>query len=375
LSSAGPESQRRRFVSPAAQERLLALGDRAVAERVPLSGSLAMTHRCHLRCVHCYLGDERFAPPEEGECDTGFWLSVVDQLADAGCLNLLFTGGEPLLRPDLPAVYERAIRRGILLGLFTNGILVDDRILGLFAECPPQLIEITLYGASAEVYERVTGVAGSFTRCLHGIDALLERGQTVALKAMILRENQHEIEAMRELARARDLEFRVDPALFPRFDGDPAPLAHRIPADEAIAIEMRNEDLARRTAEYFTRKRDVRDEKRLFGCLAGVTGFHIDPRGTLLPCLMVSTHGFDLRQGTFRRGWDEVLPAFHEQGIVAGYECNVCELRNLCGVCPAQTALETGSHFCKADYTCRLGEARRAAIADRVDSEPTSDLP
>jgi uncharacterized radical SAM superfamily Fe-S cluster-containing enzyme len=125
LSSAAPEPRPRRVVSAAAQARLLALGDRAVAERVPLSGSLAMTHRCHLRCVHCYLGQERFAPAG-GELETGFWLSIVDQLADAGCLNLLVTGGEPLLRPDLPEVYTRAIRRGILLSLFTNGILIDE---------------------------------------------------------------------------------------------------------------------------------------------------------------------------------------------------------------------------------------------------------
>ncbi len=368
MSSGGVEARprRRRFVSEAAQARLLALGDRAVAERIPLSGSLAMTHRCHLRCVHCYLGDERFRPASEGELPTDFWLSVVDQIAEAGCLYLLITGGEPLLRPDFAAVYTRAIRRGILVSLFTNGILVDEPLLALFSEYPPQLVEITLYGASAEVYEGITGVPGSFARCLRGIDALQARHVAVGLKSMILRENSHEIDRMRLMAETRGLDFRVDPAVFPRFDGDRAPLAHRLPAAEAVALEMHDEEFVARAAEYYDRKRHVRDEQRLFGCLAGVTAFHVDPRGTLLPCLMVSTHGYDLRAGSFRTGWDEVLSAFHEQPIIPGYECNVCDLRNLCGVCPAQCGLETGSPHVRAAYTCHLGEARLSAVASRI---------
>ena len=159
----------RRFVSDAAQARVDALGRVAVERRIPLNGSLAMTHRCQLRCVHCYLGDERYTPPAPaGELPTAFWLDLLDQVAAAGCLNLLVTGGEPLLRPDFAAVYEHAIRRGLLVTVFTNGTLVDERVVDLFAEWPPQLVEVSLYGASAPVYERVTGIPGSHGRCLRG---------------------------------------------------------------------------------------------------------------------------------------------------------------------------------------------------------------
>ncbi len=367
MSSGCPEPRPRRVVSAAAQARLDALGGKAIEQRIPLTGSLAMTHRCHLRCVHCYIGPDRYAPPEGGELDTTFWLGVVDQIAEAGCLNLLITGGEPLLRRDFADVYSQAIRRGILVSVFTNGTLVDRRVLDLFADLPPQLVEITLYGATADVYERVTGSAGSFARCLRGIDALLAGGVPLGLKAMILAENRHEIGRMREMARERGLDFRLDPAVFPTSSGDPGPLAHRIPPDEAIAVEMEDEVLRARTAEYYGRIRGQPGEERLFTCLAGVTGFHVDASGTLLPCLMVSTHGFDLRRGTFREGWEGVLAGFHEQGIAPGFECHACDLRFLCGYCPAQSGLETGSPHRKADYMCRLGEARLAAIRPTLD--------
>jgi len=350
-----------------AQGVLSAMIDRAVAQRVPLNGSIAMTHRCHLRCVHCYLGCERQTPPARGELDTAFWSSVVDQVADAGCLNLLITGGEPLLRPDFARVYRQARERGILVTVFTNATLVDEAIVRLFEELPPEEVEVSLYGASEEVYERVTGVKGSYGRCLAAVDRLLERGVSVGLKSVILTDNQHEMSALRKMATDRGLDFRVDGALFPRRDGDRAPLDHRVPPADAVAIEMEDDHLRSQTADYYQRTRGASPAVRLFDCMAGLTSFHVDPEGTLLPCLMVSTHGFDLRQGTFREGWEGTIPRFREQEIRPGYECHECEMRFLCGACPAQAGMESGSPHRKADYMCRLGEARLDAVSGRLD--------
>ena len=326
-----------------------------------------MTHRCHLRCLHCYLGQERFEPPPGGELDTAFWCSVIDQIAEAGCLNLLITGGEPLLRPDFPEVYTRARTRGMLVEVFTNGTLVDAGTVSLFERFTPSQVEITLYGASPEVYERVTGARGAYRRCLDGIDALLAARIQVGLKAVILDENCHEIGAMREIARERCAPFRVDAALFPRRDGDMTPLSHRVSPSSAVALEYEDEDLRTRSATTYMKVHDIPPPaERLFGCGAALTSFHIDPQGALLPCLMVSSHGFDLRQGSFQSGWESALATFVEQKSPPSYECHRCEKRFLCGVCPAQSAMETGSPTCKSEYVCQLGDARLRAL--RLDT-------
>jgi radical SAM protein with 4Fe4S-binding SPASM domain len=181
---------------------------------------------------------------------------------------------------------------------------------------------------------------------------------------MIMVENRHEVPAMRVMAEERGATFRVDPALFPRRDGHAGPLEHRIPAAEAVALEMADEDLRDRTARYFQRMRDVAPADRLFSCMAGRTGFHIDPAGTLRPCLLVTSHGFDLHKGTFLSGWHDVIPRFLEQELAPGYECHRCEKRFICGVCPAQSEMETGSAYERPEYQCRLGEARRRALCD-----------
>jgi radical SAM protein with 4Fe4S-binding SPASM domain len=371
---ASPSSSRR-FMNPDGEARLHAMARRAILGRIPLNGSIAMTHRCNLRCHHCYLGEERFTPLPGGEQPTEFWLSILDQATDAGCLHLLITGGEVLLRTDFARVYAHAIRRGLLTTVFSNGTLVDDRVVALFAELPPQLVEISLYGASEEVYERVTTWPGSYKRCLHGIDALVAAGIPLGLKAMILADNKHEIPRMREMARERGLDFRVDPNVLPRFSGDQAPLGQRVPACEAVALEVQDPVLVERSVRYYEQRRDLPSEPRLFSCMAGVTGFHVDPHGTLLPCQVPSNVSYDLRTGSFLEGWEGEIARFHEQGIAPGYECHECSAREICGLCPAQFALETGSPYRKSDYNCSLGTARLAALDGRLAAAPEPSRP
>ena len=70
-------------------------------QRIPISGSLGLTHRCNLGCVHCYLGTQSGPRKQtEGELSATQWISILDEIAEAGCLFLLLTGGEPLLRSD-----------------------------------------------------------------------------------------------------------------------------------------------------------------------------------------------------------------------------------------------------------------------------------
>jgi len=129
-----------------------------------------------------------------------------------------------------------------------------------------------------------------------------------------------------------------------------------------VALEYEDESLHQESRTVFERTRDLPADDRLFGCGAAIIAFHVDPQGMLLPCLMVPSHAYDLRQGSFRAGWDSVLSTFPEQKVSPGYECHVCEKRVICGACPAQFAFETGSPSAKSEYLCQLGEARLRAL-------------
>lgn len=342
-------------------EFLDAFNDRVERERLPLSGSVELTRRCNLRCIHCYAGPAA-ASDGAAELSTAEWHRLLDEVTRAGCLYFLITGGEPLLRPDFREIYRHAKENGLLVTLFTNATLVDEAVADFFTELPPRSIEISLYGAGPAVHDAITGVPGSFQRGLQGIQRLLSRRLPVWLKTMLMNLNRDEIPALRRLAASLGVRFRIDAQLFPRFDRDPAPLGLRVSPEEAVAAELSDPEELRRWQDHLRRHTDPPALDSLYQCNAGRTTFHITPAGRLQPCLMADRPGYDLRHGAFASGWDGVMPRLLE--IPAGPDqlCRSCRDRQNCGYCPAQFGLETGAEDQPSTYVCEIAKLRLQMI-------------
>jgi MoaA/NifB/PqqE/SkfB family radical SAM enzyme len=102
------------------QDWSLELHERVVAQRVPISGSVEVTRRCNLACVHCYNNlpvDDQQASRTELTLDEH--CRLLDEMAGEGCLWLLYTGGEIFARRDFPDIYTYAKKAGFLITLFT----------------------------------------------------------------------------------------------------------------------------------------------------------------------------------------------------------------------------------------------------------------
>ena len=360
---------------------------RIARERIPCTGSLEPTHRCNLKCVHCYLGDRRTHKASDGrELDTSEWLRMIDQMAEAQCLELLITGGEPLLRSDFAEIYTRARERGILTAVFTNATLVDDRMAALLADLPPTLVEASIYGASPETHDRVTGVHGSFERAMAGIRRLLERKVKTGLKTILMTLNVGEYAAMEKLAESMGCSWRLDSAVFPCLPGsdhrapvpccgvvagDPssraserAPLDLRVDPSTAVDIECSTERrvTALRDAYQRFQKRGV--SKHLYTCGAGLTGFHIDPYGFLQPCVLTPGYRCSALEHGFAAAW-RAVGRVREVVAPADYECNRCDKQPICSGCPALFDLENGSAHIKSKYLCEVAGLRYTVMSTR----------
>ena len=345
------------------QEFLLRFNQKVGRGRVPLGGTLDLTHRCNLDCVHCYLGPHRGQAEERPtEMTTQQVKHIIDEFTAAGCLTLLITGGEPLLRPDFGAVYRHAREAGLLVSVFTNGTLVSDRVLEAFVAMPPQVVEVTVYGATAPTYERITGVPGSFERCLRGIRRLSERGVKVNLKTVLMTLNLHEFDSMKKLASSMGLGFRSDAAIFPRLNGDRAPLALRVAPELVVQTDMADEKTRSEWREYLEKRPRMPASESLYTCGAGLTNFHIDPYGRLHPCVMSRDYEYDLNKGSFIDGWDGVISRIRDERVCPDYECNRCQKRTLCGLCPSFSRAENGNEQVRSDYLCTIGNLRYNAI-------------
>jgi radical SAM protein with 4Fe4S-binding SPASM domain len=350
----------------------------AEARRIPLQGTIEPTFRCNLACVHCYVNEPAGAAGVRArELDTARILALVDEIAEAGCLSLLLTGGEVLLRRDFPEVYRHAIARGLRVTVFTNGTMVTEEIARLFEAHRPRAVEITLYGMTAETYERVTRVPGSFARCLEGIDRLLARGIRLKLKTMALTWNAHEIPAMREFARARGCEFQHDGILNPRVDCGASRTGElRLTPEQVVALDLDDPELARRLKESCDEAlagaggdpaaAAAPAEEHVYSCGAGRNTFTVDPYGSLQLCQLSRRNGYDLRAGTFRTGWDEHLPRLRARTWRSNSVCRRCSLASLCASCAGAAELEHGDPEAVVAHFCRITHTRTFALSASV---------
>jgi radical SAM protein with 4Fe4S-binding SPASM domain len=336
--------------------------------RVPLLGTIEISHRCNLACAHCYNNLPVIDHEAAGaELSVDEYRGILDELADLGCLWLLFTGGEVFARPDFLEIYTYAKRKGFIITIFTNATAITPKIADALAEWRPFRIEITLYGATRETYERVTRRPGSFERCLRGIRLLSERDLPISLKTMALTLNRHEIAAMERFAKEElRLGFKFDAMINPRIDRSLSPLAVRLSASDVVGLDAGHE--ARRceweefAAKYTSLPHTPEEEHNLYHCGGGMNSFAIDPAGRMRICQLSQRDAYDLRQGTFREGWEHFLVSVRKRRIARPTKCTRCQIKAMCGMCPAMGELENGDPEKPVDFLCRTAHLRSYVI-------------
>jgi radical SAM protein with 4Fe4S-binding SPASM domain len=337
-----------------------AMLSRLNGRRHPLGGMFELTDRCNLACVHCYINQPAGnRAVQAAELTTSQVVGLLDQVADAGCLFLLFSGGEILLRPDFPEIYRHALQRGIIVSLFTNGTLLTARIADMLADWRPRSIEITLYGATAQTYEKVTQVPGSYAHCLRGIKLLQERSLPLSLKTILMTANRHELPGMVALAGQLGTPFHYDGILWPRLDGSQNPFEYQLSLSELIDLDRQDPERQRewsKLVQAISGNKKVRNEY-IYSCGAGMRSFHIDSAGRMSICTMSRGTTYDLQQMRFQAAWEQLgeLRKIKRQMNTA---CQSCTIGGLCLQCPGWSQAVHGDNETPVEFVCALGHLR-----------------
>jgi radical SAM protein with 4Fe4S-binding SPASM domain len=332
--------------------------------RIPFSGTFETTFRCNLRCVHCYVNLPTGLQEErQRELPLARQLELIDEFADAGCIDLLLTGGEVLVREGFAELYQRAVRRGLRVSVFTNATLIAEPVLDLFDHYPPLCVEVTLYGATRDTYERITRVPGSFDRCIAGIERLHGRGVRLKLKTMVMTWNEHEVEAMRTYAQSLGAPFRHDGLLNPRVDcGVNRNQELQLPADRLVAIDLSDPTMHGRYRKSAESALGETSEKMttdyVYTCGGGHTSFHVDPYGRLMLCQLSRRSFFDLRHGAFETGWNDFFPKLRSRLRRSHTNCRTCTLLAFCGNCPGVAEMEYGDAEERVEKCCQITHLR-----------------
>ena len=354
---------------------------------------IELTERCNNDCMHCCINrPANDASALAREMTTEQVKEILRQAADRGCMQVRFTGGEPLLRPDWKALYIYARRLGMKVLLFTNARLITADLADMLASVPPlETIEITVYGMHQESYEAVTRSPGSFAQFRHGVQLLLERKVPFLVKSVLLPQNKHEMDEFE--AWAREIPWMTtSPSYTMTFDlgsrrddeGRNARIKSLRPSPvEVLAQVSRNPKKYQREMAEFAARFMGPQGNTLFGCGAGQS-MCVDAYGYVQPCTCVRApeltvglfpsplpESIGCRSGFSRPGGGtassnlaEARERFSQiralQGTNPEYlrRCARCFLKGLCEQCPGKSWIENGTLDTPIEYLCQVAHTQ-----------------
>ncbi|MBO8128714.1 MAG: radical SAM protein [Peptococcaceae bacterium] len=180
-------------------------GDHLRYHRKPNTGPVVVwnsTRACNLLCKHCYASAKQ--EPETSELTTEEARAFIDDLAHFGVPVLLFSGGEPLMRPDFFELARYARELGIRPVLSTNGTLITREVAWALKQAGIGYVGVSIDGLP-ETNDRLRGYDGAFEAALEGIRNCVAVGQRVGLRFTITRNNYHEIEAIFDLVERENI--------------------------------------------------------------------------------------------------------------------------------------------------------------------------
>lgn len=361
---------------------------------------IELTERCNNCCIHCYINQaENDTGVMQREMGTEFVKDILRQAEAMGCLSVLFTGGEPLLRHDFAELYIFTRQLGLKVKIFTNGRLITSRLAKLFSKIPPQLpIEVSVYGMHADTYDSVVAVRGAFQQFQRGVGLLREHQIPFVVKQSVLPQIKTEKTEFEEFAAAVPYmstapDYTVNFDLRGRRD-NPAKnrLIKSLRLSPAESIHWKTRDRKRYRAEMkeFAAKFMRPAGNRLFSCGAGL-GACVDAYGNAQMCMLLrhpdTVYSLDRRLHSSRHPETLLSPleyvvteVFPKLRLVCVdnpeylKRCGVCFLRGLCGQCPARSWEEHGTLDKPVDYFCQVAHRQAEDLGLIIANEKAWEL-
>lgn len=332
------------------------LNSLTLERNIPVSITIELTRRCPLSCRHCYLPETRGRSGPAGELGTSQWEKILGQLAEAGGLYLVFTGGEPLLRPDLARLCRRAKELKFDVRVFSTGLGLTKELARELKEAGVSAFELSFYGRPA-LHDSVTGRGGSFKASLAAARLLKNSGLAVKVKVPLMKINSGQAGWLQKLAKKEGFELSFDPVITAANDGNAAALPLRLTGPQLVKAVK----LLSATPDPRLPTPDPRPSTLDFICGAGRNVCSVGPGGELYSCLQVPVKLGDLSRRKFADLWKNSawLKKWRRAGVKDLKDCAGCGDIGFCSRCPGVSLLEAGDLLAPNKPACEMAEILR----------------
>jgi radical SAM protein with 4Fe4S-binding SPASM domain len=320
------------------------------------------TAGCNLACRHCRRLEVSAALSKRDLTTEQAKTHLIDALIKVGRPVLVFSGGEPLLRPDVFDLAAYAVSKSLPIALATNGTLIDEATADRITSSKFERVAVSLDGADAATHDAFRGQAGAFDAAVEGLKRLRERGMSLQVNTTVTQHNLRQLDAIYDAVIALGVEaWHV-------FMFVPVGCGLEIPENQQLVAhqyEVVLRWLAERAAErrLFVRATCAPQYFRILaqthtlskmqqgakfstltkGCLAGTGICFISHTGEVFPCGYLPVSSGNITRTPFVELWTDspVFQSLRDPDQLTG-KCGVCEFKRLCSGCRARAYALTG---------------------------------
>ncbi|MCQ2060463.1 MAG: putative heme d1 biosynthesis radical SAM protein NirJ2 [Fibrobacter sp.] len=319
------------------------------------------TNKCNLTCKHCY---QDAGESKSRELSTAEGLKLIDEIARAGFKIMIFSGGEPLTRPDICELVAHAASKGLRPVFGTNGTLITREMAENLKKAGACAMGISIDSIDPKSHNEFRGLPNAFELTMAGIENCKAVGLPFQIHTTVMDWNQSEIfDIMDFTAKIGAVNHQI---------------FFLIPVGRGKEIE----DHALRVAEYEKLLRAIMEKSRTLpipvkptcapqflriadqlgiktrysrGCLAGLDYCIVSPIGKVRPCAYMMEEAGDVHDTPFDELWAnaEVFQKLRTKAY-EGF-CGKCKFNDRCGGCRARAAYYHDGDYMHEDNNCAYG--------------------
>jgi radical SAM protein with 4Fe4S-binding SPASM domain len=314
----------------------------------PYRMDLALTYKCNNRCIHCYAG----GPKQTAELNTQQWMAIIDKLHDVGIPHMVFTGGEPTLRSDLPVLIEHAQKRELVSGLVTNGRKLKDKTyLQSLIDAGLDHIQITVESHNSQIHDKITDAPGSWQETIQGLRNAIETPIYTISNTTLNQYNVEDIEQTIDFLYGLGLKQFACNSLIYSGKAPEVAKTFALNEDTLEPILTRITTKARHLGMEFTwytptqycELNPLELELGLKTCSACRINMATEPDGTVIPCQSYNIAPLgNILTDDWQTIWQHPTCQKIRQRKYAPEKCHECPTLNTCGAgCPLKQTTET----------------------------------
>jgi radical SAM protein with 4Fe4S-binding SPASM domain len=300
----------------------------------PYRMDLAITYRCQNDCAHCYNARPRSFP----ELPAEDWKRMIDRIWELGIPHIVFTGGEPTLRNDLPELVAYAEQKGQITGLNTNGRRLQDRaFLQTLVDAGLDHVQITLESHDAGVHDSIVGAAGAWQQTVEGLRNALDTRLYVMTNTTLLQANSPTLDRTLAFLSQSGVPTVGLNALIYSGRGKTVGTGLREEALIPLLALARkhtannHQRLIWYTPTEYCRLDPVQNELGVKGCTAALYNMCVEPDGGVIPCQSYYRPLGNLLRDSWPAIWEHDLARSLRQRRSVPEKCTACALLAECG--------------------------------------------